>query len=83
MELDDVDISCNSLRKPGGLLVISIRAAPVPNPGVSIPSLFQLKLTLAVTASNYFDYTSRPITLGLMTWASMKHFKQLDQINDK
>ena len=41
MDPDDIETICNSVCKPGGMVVLVAGAPPIPNPGVSVTALFQ------------------------------------------
>ena len=83
IEPDDIDVICNSARKPGGTILNGARPLEqVPNPGRPIPALFQKRLKLAVLAARHYEAVGRPIEPSTMSWDRVKHFRHLEEINN-
>ena len=58
-----------------------IRPRPVmPNPGVAVPAILELKLQIAVTAARYYSSVGRVVESGIMSWARVKQFRSLSDV---
>ena len=77
----DIGIISSATRKPGGT-VDDPKAArgtdPMPqvqNPGMNVPAILQLKLSVSVTASLYYEDIGRPIIPSIVNWARIWKFR--------
>ena len=71
----DIGIICSATRKPGGT-VDDTKATrgtdPMPqvqNPGMKVPAVLQIKLSVSVTAAHYNEDIRRPVIPIIMNWA--------------
>ena len=77
----DIGIICSATRKPGGAIddPKSARGTdPMPqvqNPGMNVPTILQLKLSVSVTAALYYEDIGRPIIPSIMNWARIRQFR--------
>ena len=77
---------CQTARRPGGTIFIVgvdplIIPRPVmPNPGVAVPAILELKLQIAVTAARYYSSVGRVVVPNIMSWARVKQFKSLSDV---
>ena len=76
-----IGIVCSSTRK-SGLTVDDPKAEigtdPMPqvqNPGMNVPAILQLKLSVSVTASLYYEDIGRPIIPSIVNWARIWKFR--------
>ena len=77
-ESSDIITLCTTLRRPGGSTQID--GQDVPNRGVSITTVCEMRLKLCAYAANYYNVVQRPIDYTSMAWARIKHFKDLKTI---
>ena len=81
IEPTDIGIICSATRKPGGTVddpTAAIGIDPMPqiqNPGMNVPDILQLELSVSVTASLYYEYIGRPIIPSIMNWAKIGQFR--------
>ena len=72
IDLSDIGIICSANRNPGGTIndpkaVRGTDSMPqVQNPGMNVPAILQLKLSVSVTASLYYEDTGRLIIPRIM-----------------
>ena len=77
----DIGIICSPTRKPGGTIYYpkAVRGTdPTPqvqNPGMNMPDILQLKLSISVTASLYYEDIGRPIIPSIVNWARIWKFR--------
>ena len=77
----DIGIICTANRKPGGKNddPKDMRGTdPMPqvqNPGMNLPAILQLKLSVSVTAALYYGDIGRPIISSIMNWARIRQFR--------
>ena len=68
----DIGIICSATRKPGGTVDDTTDARgtyPMPqiqNPGMNVPAILQLKLSVSETAALYYEYIGCPIIPSIM-----------------
>ena len=76
----DIGIICSATRKPGGTIDDpkaargTDRMPQVQNPGMNVPAILQLKLSVSVTAALYYEYIGRPIVPSIMNWTRIRQF---------
>ena len=76
-----IGIICSATRKPGGTIddPKSERGTdPMPqvqNPGMNVPAILQLKLSVSVTAALYYEDIGRPIVPRIMNWSRIRQFR--------
>ena len=81
IDLSDIGISCPATRKPGGTIDDPKAARgtdPMPqiqNPGMNVPAILQLKLSVSVTVELYYEDIGRPIVPRLMNWSRIRQFR--------
>ena len=75
LDPEDIKTLCSSARRPGGQ-----RPNGDPNLGTNVPTLLQLKLSVAVSAAQFYDTVGRIILPANMTWAYVKQFKSLKEL---
>ena len=77
----DIGIICSATRKPGGTIDDPKAARgtdPMPqvqNPGMNVPAILQLKLSVSVTAAIYYEDIGRPIVPSIMNWSRIRQFR--------
>ena len=77
----DIGIICSATRKTGGTVddPKSTRATDsmpqVQNPGMNVPAILQLKLSVSVTAALYYEDIGRPIIPIIMNWTRTRQFR--------
>ena len=77
----DIGIICSATRNPGRMIDYSKDARgtdPMPqvkNPGMNMPAILQLKLSVSVTAAVYYEDIGRPIIPSIMNWARIRQFR--------
>ena len=77
----DIGIICSATRKPGGTIddPKAVRGTdPMPqvqNPGMNVPAILQLKLSVSVTTSLYYEDIGRPIVPSIMNWTRIRQFR--------
>ena len=77
----DIGIICSATRKPGGTVDDPTAARvidPMPqiqNPGMNVPAILQLKLSVSVTAALYYEDIGCPIIPSIMDWARIQQFR--------
>ena len=82
-EPSNIKVMCQTARRPGGTIFVVgvdplIIPRPVmPNPGVAVPAILELKLQITVTAARYHSSVGRAVEPGIMSWAQVKQFKYL------
>ena len=70
-----IGIIWSATRKPGGIVDDPTAARgtdPMPqiqNPGLNVTAILQLKLSVSVTVSLYYEDIERPIIPSIMNWA--------------
>ena len=70
----DIGIICSATRKPGGMIDDPKAARgtdPMPqvqNPGMNVPAILQLKLSVSVMEALYYEDIGRPIVPSIMNW---------------
>ena len=85
-EPSNIKVMCQTARRPGGTILVlgvdpQIVPRPVmPNPGVAVPALLELKLQIAVTAARYYSSVGRVVESGIMSWARVKQFRSLSDV---
>ena len=47
----------------------------VQNPGMNVPAILQLKLSVSVSAALYYEDIVRPIISSIMNWARIRQFR--------
>ena len=47
----------------------------VQNPGMNVPAILQLKLSVSVNAALYYEDIGRPIIPSIMNWARIRQFR--------
>ena len=77
-EEQDVVTLCSTLRRPGG--TITVDDEQLPNRGVAISTMCEIRLKLCSYAANYYNIVQRPIDFNSMAWNRVKHFKDLKTI---
>ena len=74
----DIGIVCSATRNPGGTIddPKSARVTdPMPqvqNPGMNVPAILQLKLSVSVTAALHYEDIGRPIVPSIMNWSIIR-----------
>ena len=77
----DIGIICSATRKPGGTVddtKYERGTEPIPqvhNPGMNVPDILQLKLSVSVTAALYYEDIGRPIIPSIMNWDRIRQFR--------
>ena len=73
IDLSDIGIICSATRKPRGTVSTDARGTyPMPqihNPGMNVPDILQLKMSVSVTTALYHEEIGRPIIPSIMNWA--------------
>ena len=46
----------------------------VQNPGMNVPAILQIKLSVSVTAALYYEDIGRPIVPSIMNWSRIRQF---------
>ena len=81
IEPSNIGIICSATRKPGGTIddpKASRGTDPMPqvqNPGMNVPAILQLKLSVSVTAALYYEDIGRPIVPSIMNWSRIRQFR--------
>ena len=76
-----IGIICSATRKPGGTIddpKVARGTDPMPqvqNPGMNVPAILQLKLSVSVTAALYYEDIGRQIIPSIMNWARIRQFR--------
>ena len=76
-----IGIICSANKKPGGMIddPKSARGTdPMPqvqNPGMNVPAILQLKLSVSVTAALYYEDIGRSIIPSIMNWEIIRQFR--------
>ena len=47
----------------------------VQNPGMNVPAILQLKLSVSVTAALYYEDIGHPIVPSIMNWSIIRQFR--------
>ena len=47
----------------------------VQNPGMNVPAILQLKLSVSVTAALYYEDIRCPIVPSIMNWSKIRQFR--------
>ena len=74
----DIGIICSATRKPVGTIDDPKSArgtdsmTQVQNPGMNVPAILQLKLSVPVTAELYYGDIGRPIIPSITNWARIR-----------
>ena len=71
---DDVTTLCNSVRKPGGTIIVN--GAEVPNPGQRIPAICETRLRLAVYGAKIYATVGRGIDANSLSAARLQELRQ-------
>ena len=77
----DIGVICSATRKPGGTIYAPKSARgtdPMPqvqNPGMNVPAILQLKLSVSVTAVLYYEDIGCPIIPSIMNWKRIRQFR--------
>ena len=77
----DIGIICSATINPGGMIDDPKAARgtePIPqvqNPGMNVPAILQLKLSVSVTAALYSEDIGRPIVPSIMNWTRIRQFR--------
>ena len=70
---DEIKISCQSVRKPGGAIVNpNNENRMIPDPGFKIPSVCEKRLKLAANGATLFTKINRPITADALSRSRLK-----------
>ena len=75
IDASDIGIICSATRNPGGTIddPKSARGTDlmpqVQNPGMNVPAILQLKLSVSVTALLYYEDIGRPIVPSIVNWS--------------
>ena len=70
----EIGIICSATRKPVGMIDDQKAARgtdlmpQVQNPGINVPAILQLKLSVSVTEALYYEYIGSPIVRSIMNW---------------
>ena len=81
IDSSDIGIICSSTRKSGGTVDDTTAARgtdPMPkiqNPGMNVPAIFQLKLSVSVAAALYYEDIGRTIIPSIINWARIRQFR--------
>ena len=81
IDQSDIEIICSATREPGGTVhdpTAAIGTDPMPkiqNLGMNVPAIIQLKLSVSVTASLYYEDIVSPIIPSIMNWARIRQFR--------
>ena len=75
---NDIVTLCATLRRPGG--TVTVAGTEIPDRGVSVSPVCEIRLKLCAYAANYYKIVQRPIDLSSMAWDRIKHFKDLKTI---
>ena len=77
----DIGIICSATIKPGGMIDYPKAGRgtdPMPqvqNPGMNVPDILQLKLSVSVTAAIYYEDIGHPIVPSIMNWSRIRQFR--------
>ena len=77
----DIRIICSATIKSGGTIDDPTAARgtysmpKIYNPGMNVPAILQLKLSVSVTAALYHEDIGRPIIPSIMNWARIRQFR--------
>ena len=77
----DIGIVCSSTRNPGGTIddrKVARGTDPMPqvqNPGMNVPAILQLKISVSVTEALYYEDIGRPIVPSIMSWTRIRQFR--------
>lgn len=81
---DEMKNVCYTLRKPGGMVQRPFgpnnAMINIPNPGVPLTSVCEMRLRLASYAARYYATVGRLIDADSMSWLRIKHFKTMQKI---
>ena len=79
--LSDIGIICSATRNPGRTIDYPKAAGdtdPMPEvqyPGMNVPAILQLKLSVSVMTSLYYEDIRRPIVPIIMNWSRIRKFR--------
>ena len=77
----NIGIICSATRNRGGTIDDPKAAKgtdPMPqvqNPGMNVPAILQLKLSVSVTAALYYEDMGCPIVPSIMNWSRIRQFR--------
>ena len=77
----DIGIICSATRNPGRMIddPTSARGTDlmpqVQHPGMNVPTILHLELSVSVTASLYYEDIGRPIIQSIMNWERIRQFR--------
>lgn len=83
LEPSDIKVMCQTSRRSGGTVFIMgadptvIPRPVIPNPGVIVPGLLELKVHTTVSAANYYYRVGREVITGIMTCARVNQYPML------
>ncbi len=72
---DDIKTVCNSVRKPGGVLVMP-NGNVAPNPGINIPAICETRLVLAAYGAKLYNLIGRPIDGNTLSAARLRELRR-------
>ena len=81
IDLSDIGIICSATRNPVRTIDDPKAARgtdPMPqfqNPGMNVPAIIQLKLSVSVTAALYYEDIGRPIVPSIMNCSKIRQFR--------
>ena len=77
----DIGIICSATRNPGGTIDYPKAArgtepmTQVQNPGMNVPAILQLKLSVSATAALYYEDIGRPMIPIIMNWERIRQYR--------
>ena len=81
IEPSDIEIICSATRNPSGT-IDGPKAArgtdlmpQVQNPGMNVPAILQVKLSVSVNAELYYEDIGCPIFPSIMNWKRIRQFR--------
>ena len=72
-EPSNIKVMCQTARRPGGTIFmvgvdpLIIPRSVMPNPGVAVPAILELKLQIAVTAARYYSSVGCVVETNIMS----------------